>query len=127
MSTPVKDAAQQLAAALMTVPGIGSFVYTDPGAEIQRPGLVIGPPSLRFETFAGAKPTRAIFTVFAVIDADQYAVEKLWLLVPDVVAAVEEHTDGCLLEGAEATPTTYPVGGTDLPAYAIPVDMPLEV
>jgi len=125
----VKDAALRLKAALMLVPGIGSFVYTDPGAEVQRPGLVIGPPSLQFATFndeVGPVPTNARFTVFAVVDADQYAVEKLWDLVPEVVAAVEVHTDGCLADGAEATPASYPVGSSDMPAYAIPIDMPLE-
>lgn len=124
MSTPVKDAAEQLAAALKLVPGIGTFVYTDPGAEVQRPGLVIGPPSLRFENQDGPVPTNARFTVFAVVDADEYAVEKLWLLVPQVVAAIEEHTAGCL--AGEATPSSYPVGSSDMPAYAIPVDFPLE-
>lgn len=130
MSTSVKDAALQLAAALKLVPGIGSHVHTDPGADIsQRPALVIGPPSLRFELFSndtGPVPTNARFTVFAIVEPDQYAVEKLWDLVPAVVAAVEQHTDGSLAEGAEATPTSYPVGTSELPAYAIPVDMPLE-
>lgn len=124
MSTPVKDAALELKAALKLVPGIGSFVYTDLGADIQRPALVIGPPTIRFEAAAPGVPTGAGFTVFAVVDSDQYAAEKLWELVPQVVSAVEEHTSGCL--AGEATPTAYPVGTSELPAYAIPIDMPLE-
>lgn len=113
--SPVKDAAAQLVTALKTVPGVGGSVYTDPAApNIQCPAIVIGPPTLLFES--GRKtPTEAQFPIWAVVDPDEFAAEKLWDLAPEVVAAIDEYTNGTVSQ--PATPFPFPHTTTDLPSY----------
>lgn len=113
----VKDAATAVRTALETVPGLR--VYTDLAATVDPPSVVVGPPAL---TWAGydANPRLARFVVYVVTDDKDRAVEQLWELVPQVVAALEASPDAdiSLRPGEDqATPTVWPNG--DLPAYEI--------
>lgn len=116
MNTAVKDAALQLEQALRTVPG---NYYRDPGATVDPPGMVQLPPALLWETGCPG-PTSARFVVFAVVPADEFAVDRLWTFVTAVGDAVDEHTDGVVVR---ADPSVFP---PDLPAYEIQVEFPLE-
>lgn len=119
MNTAIKDAALELEQALKTVPG---NYNRDPGAEVDPPGFVLGPPALTWETGCSS-PTSARFIVFVVVPADDYAVDRLWTLVTAVGEAIDEHTRGVVVR---ADPSAFPAGTTDLPAYEIQVEFPLE-
>lgn len=116
----VSEAAEALEAALATVPGLRG--YRDPGAVIDPPAWVLGPPVLSFEAYC-VEPTTARFLVWLVVKADDRALERLWDLVPAVAAAVDEHAESASVSSAE--PATYPTSGAELPAYTISVDYSL--
>lgn len=119
----VKDAAEQLVRALRTVPGVGGSVYTDPAApNIQCPALVIGPPTLIWDT-GSTDVTEAHFPVWAVVDPDEFAAEKLWDLAPAVSAAIDAHTEGVVSQ--PATPFAFPHGTTVLPSYQLIAEVPV--
>lgn len=120
MST-VRDAAVQLEAALKLVPNAGKSVSRDP-ASFNPPALVMGAPSLMYEAFCRT-PTAARWIVFVVVEADGYAIEKLWDLVVAVGEAIDEHTDATVVR---ADPSAFPAGTTELPAYEVIVEFPLE-
>lgn len=124
MSSPVKEAAQQLVLAFKTVPGVGGSVYTDPSApNIQCPAIVLGPPTLLLES-GRTMPTEAHFPVWVVVDdPGELAIEKLWELAPAVSAAIDEYTTGVVNQ--PATPFPFPHGATDLPSYQLIAEVPL--
>lgn len=117
----VESAANALAEALRGVEGIR--VYTDPGARVDPPGVVIGPPTLHWEGPCLA-PTRATFRISVVVKANDRAMQTLWGLVPAVGAALDNiNTPSVAVIRAE--PGVYPSGGTDLPAYQITAEVEL--
>lgn len=120
----VKNAAQQLAAALAMV--ADGTVYLDPAApNMQTPALVIGPPVLIFGT-QFVDPTEAHFPVWLVVDQSEDATEKLWELAPEVNAAIHEHSGGVVRDPAD--PFAFPYGDTQLlPSYQFVAEFPLEV
>jgi hypothetical protein len=124
MAGEVKAAAEALEAALRTVDGLR--VFRDPGATVDPPAAILGAPALGWRAFCPA-PTSARFTVFVVVAANERAMEQLWDLVPVVAAAVEEQVqEASVRDGdAAALPTTFPTGGSNLPAYAIEIDYEL--
>lgn len=95
------------------------------GENITPPAFVLGPPSLLFEGYCADPllPTSATFTVWVVVDANAWSMERLWDLVPIAGAAVESVPDA----GVErADPATYPLGDLDLPAYTLTVPVTLS-
>lgn len=119
----VRDAADALAAAVATVDGVR--VYMDPGAAVDPPAVIVGPPALGWEAFAAA-PTTARFPLWVVVAASEFALPALWELVPRVAAAAEAMVSASLLDGpAAATPTTYHSGGVELPAYELTIEVAL--
>lgn len=119
LSTVVAERAEQIAEALRTVPG--SQTYTDPGATIQTPGIVLGPPALVWET-GGPNPTGARFLVYAVVDANEQAVAKLLDFAVEVAAVIDERTDAVVIV---ASPATFVSGTVSLPCYELTVEAPL--
>lgn len=115
----VGEAAQQLQTAVMSA----VRVYPDPGASIDPPAAVIGPPQLSWSTFA-TEPTQATFLVHVIVAADDRALPALWDLVPAVSAAIAGATpDRFVVQRAE--PSVWSAGGADLPAYLVTVDTTL--
>lgn len=114
----IKDAAEALAGALRAVPGLR--VYTDLGATIDPPGAIVGPPILTWDV--PGDPTNARFLIYVVAAADEYAVEKLWDLVPQVAGALDLVTDAAV---TRADPGLYPSGGVELPCYEITCEVAL--
>lgn len=114
----VKAAAEALEAALKNVEGVA--VSRDLSATLATPALVLGPPQLDWEAgFVG--PTSARFIVFVVVDPDERAIERLWLLVE----AVAEAIDATPAVVVSAAPAVYVSTTGDLPAYEIIVEMTL--
>ena len=85
MST-VSVVAEQLEAALRTVPGVE--VHVDPGANLSPPSLVLGLPSLIWESGC-VGPTDARFIIYVIVDANERATEALWDLVTLVGDAID--------------------------------------
>lgn len=111
----VSEAAVELRVALKRVPRME--VETDPGANLDPPSLVLGPPSLRWEDMGGG-PTSATFLVYVVEKADERALERLWDLVPVVAAALDNVRDVAVIR---ADPGSY----RELPCYEIQVEVAL--
>ncbi|WP_329069009.1 hypothetical protein [Amycolatopsis sp. NBC_01480] len=120
MSTSMQAAAAALDTALSTVDGLR--VYQDPGATVQGTGAVITPPTVTWGSYGGSAPTEASFVVHLVVPFDQYATARLYELVEPVVAAIE---GDALFAVAAASPGLLQQGGTQLPTYAITVDVGL--
>lgn len=115
----VTEAAAELAAAIATVEGIR--VYTRAGATVDPPAVVIGPPTLTWETTC-TDPNESAFPVAVVVAAGDRAMDRLWDLVPLVAAAIES-VPGAVVR--TATPGSFAVGASDLPSYEIAVEMSL--
>ncbi|GEL17687.1 hypothetical protein [Pseudonocardia asaccharolytica] len=115
----VADAAAELASALGTVPGVR--VYTDLGAVIDPPGVVLGPPAL---TWGGpcADPVSARWLVAVVVAADERALPRLWDLAPLVAAAVDTVPDAVVIR---ADPGVWSTGTTELPCYELQIETSL--
>ncbi|MFI6308488.1 hypothetical protein ACIBCH_41900 [Amycolatopsis thailandensis] len=120
--TRVQDAIAALKAALVTVEALDSQVHEDLGATVQGVGVVIAPPSVAWDSFGRCGPTEATFVVHLVVPFDEYATTRLYELVEPIVTAIE--TDP-LFTVASASPGLLKQGGTDLPTYAITVDVGL--
>ena len=111
----VAEAAGALLEALQGV--AGARVYSDPGATLDPPALLLGPPSLTWETVC-SDPTSARFIVYVVVKVSERAMEQLWELVPEVAQAIDATTDATV---RQADPGTW----KDLPAYEIQVEVSL--
>lgn len=118
----VRESAEELAAALAGGLVDVAEVTTRLGTNVNPPTVVVGPPSVEWETGC-ADPTSARFLLYVVVKDDDTAMEKLWDLVPQVAAVVDEATPGVVIR---ADPGVYPAGATELPAYVIQVQVPLS-
>jgi hypothetical protein len=116
----IRDAATELLAALKALDGVR--VYSDPGAAIDPPGVVLGPPTVTWQAFAEF-PTDATFIVYAIVPFSDLSLESLWDLLPLVSEAVDTVTNAAV---TTATPAFYTAGGTDLPCYQITVEVSLS-
>ncbi len=115
------DAAESLAKALNTVPDLSTT--TDPGDALSSPpAAVLGAPRLTWETGC-LEPTGAQFPVFLVVDANEFAVERLWQLVEDVAKAVDQHMADAVVLSAD--PGTFPTGTSQLPMYELTIEVSL--
>ena len=113
------EAAEAIKAALGEVPGIR--VYTDLGAVVDPPGVVIGPPRLLWET-QESDPTSAEFLIYAVVASDGRSIERMWGLASIVAPALDTVPTAVV---KRADPGSFAVGTTSLPAYEIYVEMSL--
>lgn len=110
---------QSLDAALNTVTGLRT--YTDPGADIDPPGVVIGLPDIKWETFGGnASPTpvEATLTLYLMVRADDRSTLNLSDLIELVVDAIWSVADYSV---TEAEPGVWKTSNVDLPAYVLTV------
>lgn len=116
----VKLAAEQLLAALDTVPDLRT--HRDLSARIDPPAVVLGPPALTWDTVC-REPSEATFIVFIVVAADERAIERLWTLNENVADAIDRDARDAAVRRTD--PATYSTGGVELPAYAMQVDFAL--
>ena len=115
------DARDVLAAALRTVSGLR--VYTDPGADIDPPAAVVGPPRLVWANLS-TSPTQATFGVYLLAKQDETTIDRLYGARLDAVLAAIFDTGRADVQAVQ--PYAYPAsGGVDLPAVEISVEMPL--
>lgn len=115
----ISDASKALAAAAKSVAGVE--VSTDLGANLNPPTVMIGVPSLTWNGYR-VEPNEATFPVFVIVAMDEYAIEKLWTLVPIVAAALDDTDDATVVS---ASPAVFQNGGHDFPAYEISVEIAL--
>lgn len=111
--------AEALRAALRGVEGVRHLA--DAGPLVDPPATALGPPALTWNGYHD-EPAEATFPVALVVLADERAFDRLWTLLPRVTAALDAVV-GVVVRRAE--PGTYPVGGSDLPAYLIEVETAL--
>lgn len=118
VQTVVKEATATLEAALK---GVGGLRYFPLGANVDPPGLVLGPPMLerRANCFEW---TDATFSVFIVVGMDDRALERLQQFVTPVADALDAITDAVV---RTATPGVYNSGSQDLPCYTLNVEVSL--
>jgi hypothetical protein len=117
----VRDAADLLDTALKTIPGLR--VYQDPGATVQgTTGAIIAPPIVEWQAFR-REPTGCTFVVHLVVPFDQYAVGRLYDLVEPVAEAIENSDPAFAV--TNAAPGLIQQGGTQLPTYALTVEVGL--
>jgi hypothetical protein len=110
----MRDALAELAAAQ------GLQVPPDVGPGVDPPAVVVGVPSLLWESTCGMTSAQVI--VWLVVTRDEFALTRLLELVP-LVAAVLDTVENATV--VRADPGTYPIGDSDLPAYQISVDVAL--
>lgn len=115
----IADAAASLRAAAATVEGVR--VYIDPGASLDPPAALVGPPRLEWQAYCDG-PTSGRFLVIVAVKPDDRAMERLWELVPLVAAALETVPDVTVIR---ADPGVWTSGGTDLPSYEITTEVSL--
>lgn len=94
---------------------------TDPTTGIHPPVAVIGPPVLTWGPDF-VEPMSAEFTVMVIVSNRAYDVEKLWDLVQLVAAKVDEVENAVVIR---AMPFVFRSGSSELPAYAVTVEMEL--
>jgi hypothetical protein len=123
MTTRIQDAVAALKTALVTVEQLDKRVYEDPSATVIGVGALLGPPTVEWGSYGqGAPPTAATFVVHLAVPFDQYATARLYELVEPVVTAIEANP---LFTVASASPALIQQGGTQLPTYALTVDVGL--
>lgn len=116
----IDDVVAALEAALKTVPGVR--YYGDPGARVDPPGVVLQPPSFRWEGYS-SDPTTATFQVALVAQADDRALRRLLAHLPAITAAVDTVPDAVV---TSATPGTLTAEIGALPAYLIEIEVSLN-
>lgn len=117
----VRDRVEDLEAAIASVPDMRA--YRDTAANVELPAAVIGPPLLTWEGVCTGPPSSARFLVYVIVPLDEWAMDRLWELVPMVGKAIESQTDAVAVT---ALPGVYNAGGVDLPAYELTVEVSVE-
>jgi len=118
MST-ITERLDELSATLSGVEGVR--YYSDRGAAIDPPAVVLGPPLLRWESGC-SEPTSATLLVIVAVPKDERAVPRLLELVQRVAAAVDALPWAIV---TRAVPGALPTGGDELPAYEIESEVDL--
>ena len=116
----VATAHEALSTALETVEGLR--VFRVPGAVLDPPAALVGPPLLSFGG-PDSDPIGARWVVIVAVNFDDRAFPNLWELIPQVTAAIESQTDAVV---SQASPGTWQNGAISLPCYEISVETSLN-
>jgi hypothetical protein len=111
------DTWSALKMALAGVPGL--TVYTDPGANIDPPGAVVGLPDLSGEVYNSPLPNEIQLSLYLIVKSDDTSEDRLVSLLDTVAEKLDESTDFVI---RAAQPGIYQTGGTDLPCYVVAVE-----
>lgn len=98
--------------------GIDGVRYYDTGDNLDPPAVLVSPPSLNWDGFCG--PTSATVQVFLVVGQTDRALPQMLRYLPLVSEAVDSVTDAAV---RTATPTIFSAGSSELPCYAISVEL----
>lgn len=110
----------QIKAAIKTVNKVN--VYDDPSATFRLPAALVFAPELTL--VIGADATEAAYPVIVMASGDKDVLKQLLALVPEIAAAIHEHTDDSVVV-TSATPGNYDAGGQPLPCYLLTVEVSL--
>jgi hypothetical protein len=108
-----------LVAALGTVDGLR--IYTDPGALVDPPSVIIGLPDLDYQVFSDPTPTDATLQLYLMVAADDRATDNLSALIDSVTDAVWTAAEFAV---TRAIPGVYLTSNVELPAYVLTVSGP---
>ncbi len=114
----VADSWQALQDALAALEGV--WVYTDPGATITPPAVVMGLPTLGWTAYNSDGPDQYSSRLILVVDQTEHAANALITLLDQVDAVIQAHSDFTVMH---AEPNMLSVSGAgDLPAYVLTVE-----
>lgn len=108
-----------LLAALGQVDGLRA--YETLSESLEPPAVLVSAPRLTW-ALGQSEPTEATYSVVVVVPADERALQRLDVLVPQVAAAIDG-TDIGVVRTAE--PGTWDVGGISLPCYFVETEVAL--
>jgi hypothetical protein len=120
VTTAVRDARNDLNAALRTVPDLR--VHDSPSGLDSPPAAFLTLPVLVWES-SSPLPTDAHFGVIVCVSFDDRGVELLETLVPAVVAAIESVDDAVV---TSAVPNKFDAGTQEMLCYQIQVEVSLS-
>jgi hypothetical protein len=118
--SPVAQASQRLAEAIMSLPG-DRRVITTVASAVSPPAIVIGPPRLRWSDYGSSfsgQPTTAQWHVYLVVALNQYAIDELLADVAAITDIIERQTEAVVIG---CGPGLYPSPQGPLPSYIIVV------
>jgi hypothetical protein len=115
----VTDVRTALNEALRAVEGVR--VYDDPGANMDPPALLVGPPTLTWEGY-GSGPVNARIIVYLVVPENDRVLEKLGELITSVADAIDDTENAVVVR---ADPGTFIAGSQELPSYEVLVEVAL--
>jgi len=104
--------------ALKTVEGVRFYDYSD---NIDPPAVLVSPPTLDWEAYA-SQPTTATVQVFLVVSQNDRALPQMLKYIEPVSDALDSVTNAVV---QTAIPTIFQAGNSDLPCYAISVEISL--
>jgi hypothetical protein len=108
----------EITSTLKTVEGVRFY---DEGDNIDPPAVLVSPPTLDWEGYC-PQPTSATIQVFLVVGQNDRALPQMLKYISPVSDALDGVTDAVV---RTAIPTIFRVGSTDLPCYAISVEISL--
>jgi hypothetical protein len=83
------------------------------------PAFTLGPPTLTWAAL-GDEPTSTSYDGILYVKANEEAVDRLLTFLPLVYAQIESVEDAAV---TAAAPQLFKVGGVDLPAYRITIEV----
>jgi hypothetical protein len=95
--------------------------YTDPGANIDPPGIVIGLPDIVYDTYGGAQsptPIEATLTLYLMVKESDRSTSDLSTLISQVVDTIWTVADYSV---TDAKPGIWTTSNVQLPAYVLTV------
>ena len=115
----VFDSREALLEQLATVPG--ARVYSDPGANVSPPGILVSVPTLQWDA-AFVEPTIASFQVIYAVNFDDRAATNLMKSGALISDAIDDPT----FTIDSASPGTWESGGVSMPSYNFVVSAALS-
>lgn len=114
----LNDSWAAVKAAVAGVPGV--TVYTDPGATIDPPGVVVGLPDLSGNgTYNTPLPNELTMHLYLVVASNDAAQDSLVSLLDQLSEVVFDATDFVV---TQAQPGTWQTSNTDLPCFVLTVE-----
>lgn len=118
----LREATDALIVACQAIDGV-MVLRGDQVGTMRTPAVVVSLPVVRWEAFC-VGPTSAQFRVAVVVALDEYAMGRLWDLLPVVHEAIEDGTRATVTE-AVPIPFDSPLGAAGLASYELITEFPL--
>lgn len=124
MTNRIDTALDELSNGLESALGTVLRIYRDGTNPVDPPGIVLGPPQLRWEA-ADNGVTSFTLILYLIVKADDRMMSRLFDLVEPVANAVWDNVETAAV--TDASPGSYPISDTtSLPCYQLTVEMSLN-